>query len=94
MDELILRYRDRIRALIVAHGGVNPRVFGSRARGDSRPDSDIDLLVDAGERRSRFFPGGLVSDLEEMLKVRADVVTEKALHPSIRERILREAQPL
>ncbi len=72
----------------------NVRLFGSVARGEEHPQSDIDLLVTAGPHRSAFFPGGLVSDLEELLGRPVDIVTERGLHWYIRDRILNEAIPL
>jgi len=50
--------------------------------------------VDAGPRRTPFFPGGLVVDLEALLGRKADVVTEKGLRARIRDRVLKEATPL
>ena len=76
------------------HGAHNVRIFGSIARGAADLDSDIDLLVDKGERTSPWFPAGLVLELEELLGCRVDVVTEKGLSPYLRERILHEAVPL
>jgi predicted nucleotidyltransferase len=64
------------------------------ARGEAGPQSDVDLLVDVGERHSPWFPGGLVADLEELLGCKVDVLTEPALHWFIRDRILAEAVPL
>jgi predicted nucleotidyltransferase len=91
--ELAIR-RAEILRLSSAHGAVNVRVFGSFARDSARPDSDLDLLVDVGPSPSSFFPGGLVADLEELLGRPVDVLTEGALHPLLRDRILAEAVPL
>jgi predicted nucleotidyltransferase len=54
----------------------------------------VDLLIDAGEKTSPWFPGGLVLDLEELLGRRVDVVEEVALRPELRQYVLREAKPL
>ena len=70
------------------HGARNVQVFGSVARGEAGPDSDIDFLVECGPNPSAFFPGGLLMDLEELLGRRVDIVTEAGLHPDFRERIL------
>jgi predicted nucleotidyltransferase len=70
------------------------RVFGSVARGDTRPDSDVDILVDMEPGRSLFDLGGLLYDLQTLLGVEVDVVTEKGLRPRIRAQVMREAAPL
>ncbi|NBC16870.1 MAG: nucleotidyltransferase [Bacteroidetes bacterium] len=94
MDPLITTNRDAIRRIATHHGARNVRVFGSRARGDAEESSDVDLLIEAGPKRSFFFPGGLIADLEDLLGCRVQVVTEQALHPALREQVLREAEPV
>ena len=86
--------RDQIRRIAAAHGARNVRVFGSCARGDAGPASDVDLLVDTATVTSSWFPAGLIVDLEDLLGRRVDVVTENGLNPLIRDRVLREAVPL
>ena len=76
------------------HGARNVRVFGSVARGDARPDSDIDFLVELEPGRSLFDLGGLLVELQTLLGVDVDVVTEKGLRPRIRSQVLREAIPV
>jgi predicted nucleotidyltransferase len=83
--------RDDILRIADKHGARNVRVFGSVVRGESRPDSDVDFLVDVGPTASSWFPAGLVLDLEEILGRPVEVVTEKGLNPYIREHVLREA---
>jgi uncharacterized protein len=94
LDPRISESRDVIKQIAAEHGALNVRVFGSRARGDARPDSDVDLLIDVGPRTSSWFPAGLVLDLERVLGYRVDVVTERALLPGLRDSVLREAVPL
>jgi hypothetical protein len=94
IDPLLKEKREEILRVAKRHGARNVRVFGSAARGESRPESDVDLLVDAGPERTSFFPGGLLADLEDLLGRKVDVVTEEALHWYIRERVLKEAVPL
>lgn len=91
IDELIRPKRDLIRRIAERHGAYNVRVFGSVARGDAGPQSDVDFLVEAGPSASAWFPGGLVADLEDVLGRRVDVVTERALRPEFRDRVVREA---
>lgn len=90
--------RESKRALIVGlaagRGAYNVRVFGSVARGENDPDSDVDFLVDLEAGRSLSDLGGLLMDLEAALGAKVDVVTEKGLRPRVRERVLAEAVAL
>jgi len=86
--------RQDILHIVARHGATNVRVFGSVARGEAGPGSDIDLLVDVGPGRSAFFPAGLLADLEDLLGCKVDVLTENGLHWYIRDRVLKEARPL
>ncbi len=94
IDQLLREKRDEIQRIAIKHGARNIRVFGSVARGDARPDSDIDLLIDVGPITSSWFPAGLILDLEALLGQRVEVVTENGLHREIRDRVLTEAVPL
>jgi predicted nucleotidyltransferase len=94
MHPLIEANRSALRALGARYGVRSIRVFGSMARDDADEHSDVDLLVDAAPGVSGFALGALLMDAQELLARKVDVVTEAALHPLIRERVLREAQPL
>ncbi|HYL73872.1 MAG TPA: nucleotidyltransferase family protein [Bryobacteraceae bacterium] len=86
--------REEIQRIAAKHGAQNVRVFGSVARGDAGPESDVDFLIDVGRTTSSWFPAGLILDLEELLGKRVQVVTEQGLDPLLRERVLREAVPV
>ena len=94
LDDIRKRKRTAIMSIAERHGVTGIRVFGSFARGEERPDSDLDLLIEAGPERTPFFPGGLIVDLEEELGRKIEVTTASALHPRLREEVLREAVPL
>ena len=63
-------------------------VFGSRARGDNRPDSDLDLLVRFCKPVGYFTIIGLEDQLSETLGRKVDLVTEGALSPHIKDRVI------
>ncbi len=69
-------------------------LFGSMARGDADENSDVDLLVTPLADASLLDLGGLLMDAQDLLGRRVDVVSDRALHPQLRERILAEAVPL
>ena len=94
IEKLLRERRDEILSSAHRHGARNVRIFGSVARGESTGNSDIDLLVDTGEKTSPWFPAGLIEDLERLLGRPVDVVTENSLHWLLRRRILKEAKPL
>lgn len=69
------------------------RVFGSVARGEAGEDSDLDLLVAWEPGGSLLDHSRLVQDLQELLRMKVPVGTERSLHWYVRDRILREATP-
>lgn len=68
--------------------------FGSVARGEDNSQSDIDFLVDLEKGRSLLDLGGALVKLQELLGCKVDIVTERGLHWYLREKIMKEAQPL
>lgn len=94
LRQLIEEKREDIVSIAASHGARNVRLFGSAARGEDRPDSDVDLLVAVGTTTSSWFPAGLILDLEQILGRQVEIVTEKGLSPLIRDRVLQEAVPL
>ena len=94
MHSLIEAHRREILALAERRGIRDVRVFGSMARGDADETSDVDLLVTLPRGRTGLALGGLPMDVQKLLRRRVEVLTERALHPALRERILREAEPL
>jgi uncharacterized protein len=86
--------RDEILRIAAGHGARDVRVFGSFARGEAGPDSDIDILVKLDPGRSLLDIIAIKQDLEDLLGCDVDVVTEAAISPYIREEVLREAVSL
>ncbi|MGI9229088.1 MAG: nucleotidyltransferase family protein [Gammaproteobacteria bacterium] len=91
---LIEKNSDRILALARKYGVCNVRVFGSMAKNESGPQSDIDLLVELEEGRTGLALGGFLAGVAELTQRKVGVVTEKSIHIRMRDKILKEAVPL
>ena len=89
---------DMLRAQILriaARNGISKvRVFGSVARGEAGPESDLDLLVDVEDGRSLFSLIAAKQEIEELIGRKVDIVTEDSLRGPRRESILRDATAL
>ena len=88
------RHRHQILRLCRSAGASHVRVFGSVARGDDDPDSDVDLLVDYDLSRGLLPIVDLVASLTALLDERVDVAPVALLKPAIASRALAEAVPL
>jgi len=78
------------------HGVARLSLFGSRLRGEHRPDSDVDLLVEflPGRKVSLFDIGGMIMELREATGQDIDLRSAQDLSPLFREKVVREARPL
>jgi predicted nucleotidyltransferase len=88
------KHRNEILALAKQHGVENVRVFGSVARGEETPDSDIDLLI---AMRYDVDPFGFLRFRREVAALMGrdvDVVFEKGIYHRLRDAILQEARPI
>jgi predicted nucleotidyltransferase len=94
IEDLLQEKREEILQTAAQYGAYNVRVFGSVVRGEARPDSDVDFLVEMDPHRSLLDLGGLLMDLQDLLGREVDVVTEKGLHWYIRDQVLAEAKLL
>ncbi len=95
LKEILQEKREEILSIAAKHGAYNLRVFGSVARGEETPSSDIDFLIDYDLNKiTAWFPGGLIEDLETLLNRKVDVVTTKSLHYLIQDQVFKEAIPL
>lgn len=80
-------HRDAILALAEQYGAYNLRVFGSVARGEATPNSDVDLLVSFREGTSLFELSAFWQDLEALLGYKVNVLSENGLKARFRQRI-------
>ncbi|MEC4889444.1 MAG: nucleotidyltransferase family protein [Nitrospira sp.] len=93
-DDVLKSKRNDILRLAAQHGARHVRVFGSAARGEAGPASDIDLLVRMDRGRSLLDLIELSQELESVLHRKVDILTDEGLSPYLEQRILDEAVPL
>ena len=94
LAELLKEKREDILRIAAKHGVSDIRVFGSAARGEETPESDIDFLIEVEGPTTPWFPGGLVADLEKLLGRRVSVIEPRIIREPLRDKILQEAVPL
>jgi predicted nucleotidyltransferase len=87
-------HRAEIRRIVEANMATNPRVFGSVVRGEDKDGSDIDILVDALPGATLFDLGGIQYELQELLRVRVDLLTPRDISVKFRADVLAEAVPV
>lgn len=90
----VRRHAPALHRAAARRGARNIRVFGSVARGDSSPASDVDLLVDLDESHTLLDLAGFAEDATEILGRPVDVATVGMLKERIRDRVLEQAVPL
>ena len=91
---LVAEKRSEILAVAARYGITNVRVFGSVARHEARPDSDLDLLVTFGPTATLFDLIRFERDLSTLLGLRVEVASDRGLKDRIRETVMQEAVPL
>ena len=94
LAELVNQNREDILRIAQRYGARNVRIFGSVIHGEDNAQSDVDVLVNFDSGRSLLDHVALMQDLEDLLGRKVDVVSERALHWYIRDRVLKEARPL
>lgn len=82
----------RIKDLLLKEGAKRIAVFGSYARGEPKPDSDVDIIVDFKERKSLLDLARIERVMSENLGLKIDLLTEKAISPYLIDRIKKEME--
>jgi hypothetical protein len=90
VGERVKRRRRDIVAAAAAHGVTNLRLFGSVARGQDTPGSDVDLLADLPPGMGLFGLGRVQEELEAIVGTRVDLVPAGDLKPAVRARAERD----
>jgi uncharacterized protein len=94
IGQRVRRKRKALTAAAAAHGVTHLQVFGSVARGQDRPDSDLDLLADLPPDMGLFGLGRVQVDLEAIIGSKVDLVPAGDLKPAVRARASRDLVPL
>jgi predicted nucleotidyltransferase/DNA-binding XRE family transcriptional regulator len=97
LGELAKRVRDRrveLQGILARYGLGNPRLFGSVARGEEGPGSDVDLLVEVPEGVGLVTLARCQAELEQLLGARVDLVPAGDLKAAVAAEVLGEAVPL
>ncbi len=87
MDEKIKKMIE----ILKKYGVKKVKIFGSYARGEAKPESDLDVIVEFSQRKSLLEIVGIEQELEDTLGIKVDLLTEKSISPYLKERIEKES---
>lgn len=90
-DDILHTISEHGEEIRLKYGVARLGVFGSRARGEARDDSDLDVLVEFSHPTFRNYMG-LKRFLESLIGVPVDLVSSAALKPLLKEHIMREVE--
>lgn len=93
-SDALQTHRRAIRLVVESHRARNARIFGSVAQREDTETSDLDVLIDPTPQTTLLDIGAIRHELGQLLGVRVDVLTPKALPDSYREHVLRKAIPV
>ena len=88
--ESIQEIKEKITPILQQYGITKAAIFGSLAKGEAKTSSDVDILVEIKSNISLLDFIGIKIELEEVLKMRVDLVEYDTIKPIIKERILAE----
>ena len=91
VGDTIREKREAILRIAATHGATEVQLIGSVARGEGRPDSDVDLLVTWNEGTSLLDQAALMLELESLLGKKVDIASDGWVKASIRESVYRDA---
>jgi hypothetical protein len=91
IGDTIREKREEIISIAGRHGATEVRLIGSVARGEARPDSDVDLLVTWSEGTSLLDQAALMLEFEKLLGRKVDIASDGWVKPAIRESVYRDA---
>ncbi|MDP2798534.1 MAG: nucleotidyltransferase family protein [Deltaproteobacteria bacterium] len=81
---------EKMTRILKNQGARKIAVFGSYVRGEEKPESDIDIIVEFSERKSLFDLVGIEQEVSDALGIKVDLLTEKSISPYLIDRIKKE----
>jgi predicted nucleotidyltransferase len=81
---------EKMTRILKDQGARKIAVFGSYVRGEEKPGSDIDIIVEFSERKSLFDLVGIEQEVSDALGIKVDLLTEKSISPYLIDRIKKE----
>lgn len=94
LETLRRKYRDQILQIANKYKAEDVRIFGSVARGESKNNSDIDLLVHFKKGASLLDESGLDIELKKLLGCKVDMISDRAVREEFKPFIFSEAKSL
>lgn len=91
MNTNVTQIKDKAMPVLKESGVIRSSLFGSVARGEWNKDSDVDILIEFGEKKSLFDLVDLKTKLEAVLDTKVDVLTYRSVSPYLKEIIQKEA---
>lgn len=94
MSKEIEQIAEKVTPIFKKYGVIRAGVFGSYARGEQKPDSDVDFLVEYPKGASLYDVFDIREEVEKALDKEVDLVSEKAIVPYFKESIYRDLKPI
>ena len=90
----IVEIKKNLAPIMAKYGIKRAAVFGSVSRGDDRPESDVDILIELGKPMGLFIYSRFIQEMEELLQRKVDVVTNNSINKFIKPYILPELKTI
>lgn len=94
MTKKIQKIKIQILPILKKAGVVRSGIFGSFARGEETPESDLDIWVELEEGKTYFDLAALQEDLEKTVERKVDIGTYNSIHPSIKKQVFKEQKQI